>query len=731
MSEGTISVKNNKTKTCIDLNKINESIISENARSILKDRYARSEDPVYYDSLILGRPCIAYADSRTHANRLYGYLQKGWFMFSTPILANGGSERGLPISCFLNKVDDSREGLGEHFKENLFMSTMGGGVGTDWSSVRSIDTETSKGARTTGVIPFIKVVDSLTVASSQGVTRRGATAVYLDVSHPEIEEFIEVRKPTGDINRRSVNIHNAVNITDSFMEAVEAGTTWDLIDPHTKKVTKTVDARDLWMKMLSTRVATGEPYLHFIDTANRALPKHLKDKGLKIESSNLCVAPETLVLTSKGYKKIVDLADKETIIWNGEAWSTVTPVKTGENKRLLKVTLSDGHSIECTPEHKFYIVNDYSGKSFEVTSSELQTGDTLEEWKTPDNDLVQNVFVDKVEDLGRISDTYCFTEHKRHRGCFNGIVTGQCSEIELPTTKDRSAICCLSSVNLEKFEEWKDDPYFIEDLLRMLDNALDDFIERAPKELHRAVVSAVLERSVGLGAMGFHTFLQSKGVPFEGAMASSWNRKIFSHLREQCDKANEKLGVERGACPDALDCYKLPRRFSHTQALAPNASISIFLDVSPSIEPYTANAYTQKTASGIFLMKNKVLDKVLKEVYKLEGDRLDEVWTSIITHEGSVQHLDFMSKDHKEVFKTAFELDQNWIVEHAAVRQEFIDQGQSINLFVHPESSKAYIHGLHKSAWKKGLKALYYCRSKSVGQVEKLSGTKECLSCEG
>ncbi len=547
----------------------------------------------------LARAACAFSDDSAHAQRIYDYASRQWLAFATPVLSNGGAKRGLPISCFINKVGDSREGLAAHYDENLWFSTSGGGCGSDWSSVRSNGTKTSKGNKTTGVIPFIKVSDSLTAASWQGSTRRGAAAVYLSVSHPEIEEFIEIRKPTGDANRRSHNLHNAVSIPDAFMLAVEQGSGWELRDPHTDEVVKVVDARTLWMSILSMRLSTGEPYLFFEDTANKALPDHLKNRGKCIHSSNLC------------------------------------------------------------------------------------------------------------------------------------------TEIMLPTDKDTTAVCCLSSVNLEKFEEWKDETLFVEDLMRMLDNVLSVFIKEAPNAMWRAVKSAENERSVGLGALGFHAFLQSKGVAFESAIASSWNRKIFKHLKTHVDEANIKLGVERGSCPDYAGHTGYPKRFSHTQAIAPNATSSIVCgNASPSIEPYAANAFTLKTHSGVFLVKNKHLDKLFKDKYGLKDKELDNVWQSVILSEGSVQHLDFLNDQEKFVFKTAMEIDQTWVIEHASVRQEFIDQGQSVNLFVHPEINKGDMHNLHKLAWKKGLKSLYYCRSKAVKGTEKISysmsnhGT-ECKSCEG
>lgn len=573
------------------------------AKSVMEGKHLLEDEDLQEG---FGRVCCAYSDDSAHAQRLYEYVSKGWFKFPTPVLANGGTEKGLPINCYLSQVGDSMDSIADHAAENYFLAVRGGGIGTDMSLLRSNGTKTSKGNYTPGVIPFCKVIDSQVLASIQGSTRRGAAALYLSVDHPEIEEFIEIRKPTGDQNRRSHNIHNAVIISDAFMESIENGSMWNLIDPHTKEVSKTVDPRAIWMKILSTRMATGEPYIFFKDTANKALPQALKDKGLEINITNLC------------------------------------------------------------------------------------------------------------------------------------------TEIMLPTAPDRTAVCCLSSVNLEHFDQWKDSKEFIEDLMRMLDNILSVFINKADPHMWRAVDSAKKERSVGLGAMGFHTYLQKKGVPWESAMASSWNRILFRHLQEKTYETNLKLGAERGS-PEDMKGTGL--RFAHTMAIAPNASCTLTHNaVSPSIEPLAANAFTHKTHSGVFLIKNTILEKLLREKYKLDKKELDTVWNSVILNEGSVQHLKelpngklFENVD-KEIFKTAIEIDQHWIVDHASTRQPFIDQGQSVNLFIHPQVTKGYLHELHKAAWKKGLKALYYCRTRSVGKTEVISestqktlerNNHECLSCEG
>lgn len=598
---GHNSLSGAEYKICIDYSR--DDLLSEAGVSIMQDRYLLDSERSPQESF--ARVSCAFADNQAHAQRLYDYVSSCWFMYATPVLANGGTTRGLPISCFLSDFDDSVESIADHYHENFWLAVRGGGIGNNLSKLRSMGTATSNGNYTPGVIPFAKVIDSLTLASIQGATRRGATAIYLSVSHPEIEEFIEIRKPTGDANRRSWNIHNAVSIPDAFMEAVQEGNLWDLVDPHTNEVVKQVDARSLFMKILETRVAFGEPFIFFEDTANNALPEHLKNKGLKINHTNLC------------------------------------------------------------------------------------------------------------------------------------------TEIMLPTAPDRTAVCCLSSVNLEYFDEWKDNEVFIEDLLRMLDNVLETFIVEAPEYLWRATSSAALERSVGLGAMGYHLYLQNKGIPFEGAVAVSQNIKIFRHIKDYCDKANRKLGMQKGSPKDAEGTGL---RFSHTNAIAPNANISILCgSTSPSIEPHRANAFTQKTQSGVFLIKNKILDNLLQTKYGLKDKELEKVWSDITINEGSVQHLDFLEDSDKEVFKTAMELDQRWIIEHAAKRQEFIDQGQSVNLFLPPDINKGELYGLHKDAWQQGLKSLYYCRTKSVGKTDVVSKNidngvvnddkryevNECLSCEG
>ena len=552
-----------------------DKYLSDFSIKTLEDRYLIGDEKSPQEAF--ARAARSFSDNDSHAQRLYDYASKLWFMFSTPVLSNGGSARGLPISCFLNYVDDSREGITDHYTENAFLSSVGGGVGGCWSGVRSVGSKTSNGSESTGVIPFMKVVDAEMLAFSQGVTRRGSYAAYLDMSHPEIEEFLDVRKPTGgDINRKSTNLHHGVVVSDNFMQIIERATrtpgfddSWDLIDPHSNNVVKTVSAKTLWVKLIQNRVETGEPYIMFGDTVDEGLPHFQQKIGLKVHQSNLC------------------------------------------------------------------------------------------------------------------------------------------SEITLPTDKDRTAVCCLSSVNLEEYDEWKDNDQFIPDLVRMLDNVLQYFIDHAPDQLHRAKYSAMRERSIGLGAMGFHAYLQRHNTPFESPMAKGRNLQMFSRIKSEAERATRQLAEERGACPDG-EGYGV--RNAHLLAVAPNASSSIICgNTSPSIEPYRANAFTQKTKTGSSLLKNEYLENILQDL----GEDTDEVWKSIVTNNGSVQHLDFLDDWTKDVFKTAVEIDQRWVIELAADRQEHICQSQSLNVFFPADVSKQELHAIHMMAWKRGVKSLYYLRSEA------------------
>ncbi|MFC0102282.1 ribonucleoside-diphosphate reductase subunit alpha [Sphingopyxis terrae] len=551
-----------------------DSLLTDFGKETLQDRYLLPGES-YQD--LFARVASAYADDAEHAQRLYDYISKLWFMPATPVLSNGGTGRGLPISCYLNSVDDSLEGIVGTWNENVWLASRGGGIGTYWGAVRGIGEPVGLNGKTSGIIPFVRVMDSLTLAISQGSLRRGSAACYLDISHPEIEEFLEVRKPSGDFNRKALNLHHGVLITDEFMEAVRDGKEFNLRSPKDQSVRGTVDARSLFQKLVETRLATGEPYIIFIDQVNRMMPKHHRDLGLKVSTSNLC------------------------------------------------------------------------------------------------------------------------------------------SEITLPTGRDhlgndRTAVCCLSSLNLETWDEWNGDKRFIEDVMRMLDNVLQDYIDRAPPEMARAKYSASRERSVGLGVMGFHSFLQARGLPFEGAMAKSSNLRIFKHIRAQVDQASMLLANERGPCPDAAD-QGVMERFSCKMAIAPTASISIICGgTSACIEPIPANIYTHKTLSGSFSIRNPHLEALLVDKAK----NSDNIWNSILERGGSVQHLDFLTQDEKDCFKTSFEIDQRWLLELAADRTPYIDQAASLNLFIPADVEKWDLLMLHYRAWELGIKSLYYLRSKSV-----------------
>ncbi|OHD05691.1 ribonucleoside-diphosphate reductase subunit alpha [Sphingopyxis sp. RIFCSPHIGHO2_12_FULL_65_19] len=585
-----------------------DALLTDFGKETLEDRYLLPGES-YQD--LFARVASAYADDQDHAQRLYDYISKLWFMPATPVLSNGGTGRGLPISCYLNSVDDSLEGIVGTWNENVWLASRGGGIGTYWGAVRGIGEPVGLNGKTSGIIPFVRVMDSLTLAISQGSLRRGSAACYLDVSHPEIEEFLEVRKPSGDFNRKALNLHHGVLITDEFMEAVRDGTEFNLRSPKDQSVRGTVDARSLFQKLVETRLATGEPYIIFIDQVNRMMPKHHRDLGLKVTTSNLC------------------------------------------------------------------------------------------------------------------------------------------SEITLPTGRDhlgndRTAVCCLSSLNLETWDEWNGDKRFIEDVMRMLDNVLQDYIDRAPPEMARAKYSASRERSVGLGVMGFHSFLQARGLPFEGAMAKSSNLRVFKHIRAQVDQASMLLAKERGPCPDAAD-QGVMERFSCKMAIAPTASISIICGgTSACIEPIPANIYTHKTLSGSFSIRNPHLEALLVDKAK----NSDNVWNSILEKGGSVQHLDFLTQDEKDCYKTSFEIDQRWLLELAADRTPYIDQAASLNLFIPADVEKWDLLMLHYRAWELGIKSLYYLRSKSVQRAGFAGGVEadntseapkyelqttdydECLACQ-
>ena len=584
-----------------------DALFDELGKLRLKESYMKDEEVSPQERFAFVSK--TFGSNPEHAQRLYEYSSKHWLSYSTPILSFGRSKRGMPISCFLNYIEDTAEGLVDNLSETNWLSMLGGGVGIGFG-IRSADD------KSTGVMPHLKMYDASSLAYRQGRTRRGSYAAYLSIDHPDIINFLEMRKPTGDQNMRCLNMHHGINIPDAFMEIIEKSMidpnfddSWKLVDPASNEVRETVSAKELWQRILEMRMMTGEPYLHFIDESNRKLPQHLKDLNLKIHQSNLC------------------------------------------------------------------------------------------------------------------------------------------SEIILPTNEKRTAVCCLSSLNLEYYDEWRKDPNFLSDIAEMLDNVLQYFISNAPSTIKRAKYSAMRERSIGIGALGWHAYLQKNNLPWESSQAVGRNKQIFAHIRGQLDEANKKLGLERGEAPDAVGTGN---RFSHLMAIAPNASSSILMgNTSPSIEPYRANAYRQDTLSGSHLNKNKYLDKVVTD-YVISNPKADvqEIWSSIIANDGSVQHLDWMEDWTKDVFKTSMEIDQRWVVQHAADRQPWIDQAQSLNVFFRPDSHIKYIHAVHFQAWKSGLKTMYYCRSDKIAKADKVSKRiereiikeinlhdlaegNECLACEG
>ena len=575
----------NEKGIIIKIDRSKDNKLTDFGRATLKDRYLGHNES-FQD--LFARVASTYADDNLHAQRLYNYISNLWFMPATPVLSNGGTKRGLPISCFLNEASDSLGGILDLWSENVWLAAKGGGIGSYWGNLRSIGEKIGKVGKTSGIIPFIKVMDSLTMAISQGSLRRGSAACYLPIDHPEIEEFIEMRRPTGgDPNRKSLNLHHGVLVTDSFMRAVETDEQWALKSPADGTVQQTISARNLWIRLLTARIETGEPYIIFIDTVNRQIPQHHKLANLTVKTSNLC------------------------------------------------------------------------------------------------------------------------------------------SEITLPTGidkdgRDRTAVCCLSSLNLEKYDEWKDDKNIIKDVMRFLDNVLSDFIIRAPDQFADAKYSAEKERSVGLGVMGFHSYLQKHNIPLESVMSKVWNKKIFKHIQEQVDQSSKDLADERGACPDAAD-YGFSERFSNKTAIAPTASISIICGgASPGVEPVAANSYTHKTLSGSYNVRNRYLVELLEKY----GKNTEEMWSGITTNQGSVSHLDFLTDLEKDVFKTAFELDQKWIIELSGDRTPYISQAQSVNLFLPADVHKRELHKIHFDAWRKGLKSLYYCRSKSIQRAENVNDSK-------
>ena len=582
----------------VQIDKNRDDILSEQSEKLLTEYYCRSDETSPQMAFARAANAYSYGDKKL-AQRIYDAASKGWFMFASPVLSNAPlpkeKVKALPISCFLAYVPDSLEGLIDHSAELRWLSVKGGGVGGHWSSVRSVSDIAP------GPIPFLHTVDADMIAYRQGKTRKGSYAAYMDISHPDILEFLQIRIPTGDVGRKCLNIHHAVNVTDEFMTAVEEDTTWDLKDPNDTTVRETFSARKLWEIVLETRFRTGEPYINFIDTANRALPQTMKDKGLKINGSNLC------------------------------------------------------------------------------------------------------------------------------------------NEIHLPTNEDRTAVCCLSSLNLERYDEWKDTS-LVKDLIRYLDNVLQFFIDNAGDEISRARYSAQQERSLGLGAMGFHSYLQQHRIPFESELATSINEAIFKQIKEYAVEETELLANERGECEDMKGTG---RRNAHLLAIAPNANSSMIVSCSPSIEPHKANAYTHRTRAGSHLIKNRYLKEELEKL----NMETPEIWTSIITNGGSVQHLEFLSDEIKSIFKTAIEINQNVIVELAGNRQKYLCQGQSLNVYFPAGASKKYLHEVHFRAWKEGCKGLYYLRTETSNRAENVAEKvelnkltdltdiqkeeDECIACQG
>lgn len=874
--------------------------------------------------------CSKMGTDTAHAQRLYEYVSHHWLSLSTPILSYGKAKHGLPISCYLSYMADTSDGLLDTLLEVNQLSMLGGGVGVG-IGIRTSDN------KSTGVMPHVNTYDASCLAYKQDGVRRGSYAMYLDIDHPEIIPFLDMRKPTGDHNVRCLNLHHGINVSDKFMKLIELcieegkkgnniDDTWNLIDPHSREVKGKVSARDLWQRILETRMKTGEPYLCFIDTCNRGMYDFQREKGLTIKQSNLCVAPETLILTEDGQYPIKDLEGKTVKVWNGDEFSEVTVAQTGTEKELIDVVLSDGSIITCTPYHKFIIAKSahivsgpearkdrqtpildavrieaqdlkigmklrrtelptilgslkydirypythgfFCGDGTVANSSESRIAlygekknlmkyfdikgtsgkedargritiilpfDIDAKFKVPvnatlecrlkwlagyldaDGCVVNNgpntpcaiqvscinfVFLKNIQTMlvgmgikskivlqknsrkqmlpdgkggyknydckpiwrmiipafglyhlstlgfethrlkwitskqkicvtrfveisdviqtGRLDDTYCFNEPNNHAGVFNGTLISNCSEIILPTNYERTAVCCLSSVNLERYDEWKDNSLFIKDIMEMLDNALSIFIDKSPSRIHRAKNSAQKERSIGIGVLGFHALLQQKHVAFGSDEACEINHAVFKELRDKIDSANLELGSLRGSPEDAQGTG---RRFCCTMAIAPTATSSIIMgNTSPSVEPFRANAYRQDTMSGSFLNKNKYLREIISKRLNNERDE-DRVWSHIVSNDGSVQQLpsDLLSIKEKNIFKTAFEIDQTWVVKHAADRQQYIDQSQSINLFIAPNVHVKQLHSLHFNAWKKGLKTLYYLRSVKISEADKIS----------
>ena len=916
------------------------SLITPFGYATLKDRYLVG-DETPQDRFA---NCVRYyANDSEHAQRMYEYMSKLWCIGATPVVSNGGTTKGNLISCYLNAVDDSLEGIIGQWQENAWLGAKGGGLGTYYGKVRGIGERAGVNGKTSGVMSFVKVNDSIVSCISQGSNRRAAGAIYLDINHPEIDTFIDMRQEIGgDPTRKAPNLHHGVLIPDAFYDTLaREDDSWDLISPLTGKTVETVSARALFRKILETRVATGEPYIINIDTVNRSIPEHHKKSGLTVTTSNLCVAPETRLLIINGYREIRDIAGSDQLVWNGKRWALARVEKTGEMQKLVKVILSNGVELSVTPYHRFKLqigygnwntnqriveardlvpgdklvktdlpvveggyqldseeayrngfysadgtndqygnprvylygekknllnvfssmepnrvcidedngsrhtvyfnkqqmlpkftvpfeanikgrldwlagyldgdgtvarngtnesiqvcsinkkflhdvrlllttlgINSHIAKNFDAGMRQLPDGNgNSKEYfcqevfrlcissgdvqrllnmginfrrlditrRDVQRDAHQFIYVIDVVDEGRYDDTYCFNEPTEHMGIFEGVPTMNCCEITLPTGIDhhgrkRTAVCALFQLNLEKWDEWSENEQFLLDIAYFMDNVLQDFIDNAGEHFINARYSASRERSIGIGTMGFHSFLQSKMIPFDSAMAKVWNLRFFKHIKEHLDKASVRLAEERGACPDAAE-HGIMERFSNKTAIAPTASVSIIAGTSPGCDPEAANIFTQKTLDGTFEVRNKYLEKILIT----KGKNTKEVWASIIDHLGSVQHLDFLEQKEKDCFKTSLEIDPRWFIEHASDRQPFVDQSQSLNIFIPPDIDKYDLLWLHLLAHRKGVKSLYYLRSVSSQRADSTTGIsrnvisfksegrtdyEECLACQ-
>ena len=659
------------------------------------------------------RAAAFYGSNSAHAQRLYDGASRFHFMYSSPLLSNapmigmGKIGEALGISCFVSDVADTREGLVEHEKEIRWLTMVGGGCGAHWNTRAESD-------KSNGVIPFQHCIDAAMAAYAQSTTRKGSYAAYMNLRHPNTLEFLLIRTPSGDAGRKCLGTgyHHAAIITAEFMNAVKNGEIWEFIDPHDGTVRNSMPARALWELLLETRLRTGEPYFFFKEAAQRDLPQHLKDRGFEVKSSNLCVSGDTMIRTKEGDFPISSLVGKEVEVWNGHEWSLVVPRKTSDSSKMIRVEFGYGKAeLVCTKHHRFYIQT-LNGTTTRVNAGNLVNGDILEEWLDPETGAMTTMSVSNVEDVPGFMPTYCFTESKRGRGMFAGVVTGQCGEIFLPTTPERTAVCCLSSLNAEKHEEW--DERLPGDIIEMLDNVIEDFIARAPKELWRAVKTAKEERAVGLGMMGFHYALQSRNIAIESEEARVFNGALFKDVRQKAEAKSRELAVSRG---EPLLLKGTGRRNLTLMAIAPNANSGIIANTSPSIEPVSANFYTHRTRAGSFPVKNKYLERRLKEL----GHDDSKTWKSIMSNGGSVQHLDFLSQHDKKMFKTAAEIDQRWLVLLAADRNPYVDQGQSLNLFFQPGCKLQYVSDVHRLAFERGLKSLYYLRSKSSARADDIT----------